>query len=60
MYVQTSISVFCFMHFQPQLQANSPKPGFAFSVGLKPNISPGLDHMCQHDAEAGPRMNSMS
>lgn len=33
---------------------------FEFSVGVKPNISPGLDHLCQHDSEAGPWMNLMS
>lgn len=33
---------------------------FEFRVGVKPNISPGLDHLCQHDSEAGPWMNLMS
>lgn len=33
---------------------------FEFRVGVKPNISPGLEHLCQHDSEAGPWINLMS
>lgn len=51
---------YLFYAFLTSTAANSPKACFAFSVGVKPNISAGWERTCQREAEAGPGLNLMS